>query len=73
MSAWWIIGASVLIGIGRFSVPGHGFSWPGIYEAFAHILVGALFALCFQKSQRPVALTCLIAITVLEIVMAALR
>ena len=65
---------STLIAIGRFTVPGHGPSWPGTYEAFAHIWVGALLVLAIQRSSnRWNAILCLVAITVLEVVMFILR
>jgi hypothetical protein len=38
----FIIVASVAVAVGRFTVPSHGFSWPGTYEAIAHIWVGVL-------------------------------
>ena len=35
---------AALLFVGRFTVPGHGLSWAGTYEAFAHIWVGAVGA-----------------------------
>jgi hypothetical protein len=39
--------SSLLIALGRFTVPGHELSWAGTYEAFAHIWVGILLTLGF--------------------------
>ncbi len=36
--------SALLIVVGRFTVPSHGLSWPGSYEAIAHIWVGILCA-----------------------------
>ncbi len=63
----WIIVVSVLIGLLRFVVPSHELSWPGTYEAFAHIFVGILLTLCFNKNTRWVALISLIVITLIEL------
>lgn len=68
----WLIVISVLVGLGRFLVPGHNLSWAGTYEAVAHIWVGVLLVLCWQwckqaKGWTPV--LCLAAITLLEVVM----
>lgn len=68
-----IILVSLLVGILRFAVPGHDLSWPGTYEAFAHIWVGALLVFCFDKSKRTIAISSLSVITVLEAVMFVLR
>lgn len=80
---WWVIALSLLVGIGRFFVPGHGLSWPGTYEAMAHIWVGALFVWALSDGSSPQkgprvdfrisAIACLVVITVLEIVMFLLR
>lgn len=65
-----ILGAA-LVAILRFSVPGHGFSWAGSYEAIAHIVCGMLLMLAFQKDK--IAGWSLAVITVFEGVMFALR
>ena len=64
-----IIVLSILVALVRFTLPGHGLSWPGTYEAFAHIWVGVLIVAIFQRSTRWTAAFCLAAITVLEIAM----
>lgn len=57
MNVFWLIGliaaGSVLIALGRFTVSGHGLSWPGTYEALAHLWCGFLVGVgCFaQKDQ----------------------
>lgn len=40
-----------LVGAGRFLVPGHDLSWPGVYEAFAHIWVGVAGLLWVQNAR----------------------
>lgn len=58
---------SVLVGAGRFTVPGHGASWPGTYEALAHVWVGVLIALaCVRPSIRVLCIVLLGLITSLE-------
>jgi len=42
-----VVFLSVLAALGRFFVPGHGLSWAGTYEAFAHIIVGFLFGVVY--------------------------
>lgn len=72
MKSLVILIASVGIAIGRLLIPGHDVSWPGTYEALAHIFVGMLLYACFtepEKHVRRFALWCLVAITVLEVVM----
>lgn len=68
-----IVIGSVLVAAGRFTVPGHGASWPGSYEAVAHIWVGVLMALGFVGEHKKVAWLALALITVVEVVMAVLR
>lgn len=64
-----IILISLAVAIGRFTVPGHGLSYPGLYEALAHIAVGMLIACAwFRVDVRRLAMVCVAAITVLEIV-----
>jgi hypothetical protein len=36
---------ALLLLVGRFTFSGHGVSWPGTYEAFAHIWVGITITL----------------------------
>lgn len=68
-----IIIASVLVAIGRFLIPGHHLSWPGTYEAFAHIYVGAVLVMMldsrFSSNERWFAGVGLLVTTVLEVVM----
>lgn len=65
---------SVAVAVGRFLVPGHGLSWPGSYEAFAHLWVGFLFGvLAFRPVDRWFVAAVLFAITVLETVLFLLR
>lgn len=67
---WILVGAS-LVAVLRLSVPGHGFSWPGTYEALAHVVCGMLLMLAFQKDK--LAGWGLAVITVFEGVMFAMR
>lgn len=42
--------ACLFTGVGRFFVPGHGLSWPGTYEAFAHLFIGGMIvAWCYER------------------------
>jgi hypothetical protein len=68
-----IVLVSVLVGLGRATVPGHGPSWPGTYEALAHIWVGYLLGLVALGRCRRLALACLVVLTVLETVAFLLR
>jgi hypothetical protein len=71
-----VIVLSLLTAIGRFFIPGHNLTWPGTYEAFAHIWVGYLIAIIifFWNDMRgKVAALCLAFITVLEIIMFLMR
>ncbi len=77
----WIIVISLLVAIGRFLIPGHDLSWPGTYEAFAHIWVGLLIGMCIGSVRLgtwrvaicQVPFWCLVSITVLETVMFVIR
>ncbi|HTP77710.1 MAG TPA: hypothetical protein VMJ73_12105 [Rhizomicrobium sp.] len=41
----FLVGAALFLGIGRFTIPGHGLTgWPGFYEAVGHILLGMMIA-----------------------------
>lgn len=72
---WWklatLVFISVLVGIGRFLIPGHDLSWPGTYESMSHIWVGVLLCLSFQKNR--IAIAAVILLSVLEVVMFMLR
>ena len=70
---WLIVTGSVLVAGGRFAVPGHGVSWPGSYEAVAHIWVGVLLCLGFTGDHKKQAWLALGLISVLEVVMAVSR
>ena len=70
---WLIVIGSVLVAAGRFTVPGHGASWPGSYEAVAHIWVGVLLALGFIGDHKKAAWFALGLISVVEVVMVLLK
>jgi hypothetical protein len=64
-----LIAISIVVAIGRFTVPGHGLSYPGTYEAFAHIFVGFLFAVAWlRKDLRWLAIMLVTAISLLELI-----
>lgn len=65
-----LIIASLLVAIGRFTIPGHPLTgWPGTYEAFAHIWMGFLIAVaCIDTTSRKNALILLGALSALEVV-----
>ena len=75
-SIMWIVGLSVLVGIGRFSIPGvhQVVSWEDTYEALAHIWVGWLFAVIFLRPLlRKPAIWCLVVINAIELTMFFMR
>ncbi len=37
-----LVVATVILAMLRFQMPSHELSWPGTYEAFAHLFVGGL-------------------------------
>ncbi len=59
----------LLVVIGRFTVPHHGLTgWGGTYEAFAHIVVGALIGVALvSRDMRWLALLLLSAVCLLEL------
>jgi hypothetical protein len=66
--AFW--GTCLLFVAGRFAVPGHGLSWPGTYEALAHIWVGAVLAAWWFDRRNWLAYAAALgATTALEVVM----
>jgi drug/metabolite transporter (DMT)-like permease len=67
-----IVVSSILVGAGRFCVPGHDLSPAGTYEAFAHIWVGSMLTasfLCWDRCAGKMAAVFLVLLTVLETVM----
>jgi hypothetical protein len=66
---WYLIILSLLVAVGRFLVPGHESSWPGTYEAMAHIWVGFLIGMGFYSNEKVFAWGLLLIITVLEVIM----
>lgn len=70
----WLVLLSVLVGLGRFTVPGHSLSYAGSYEAFAHIWIGFLFGvMVLSREYRKIAILLFIVLAVLETVMFLLR
>lgn len=62
-----LLGSGVLVGVGRYLVPGHDLSLPGTYEAFAHIWVGAVGMASYYDKKYRVFYLCLIGVlTTLE-------
>jgi len=72
-TTWLIVVGSVLVAGGRFTVPGHAVSWPGSYEAMAHIWVGVLLCLGFTGDHKKQAWIALGLTSVLELAMAIRR
>jgi hypothetical protein len=66
---YFIIVTALVVAAGRFTIPGHGLSYAGTYEALAHIWVGAMIVLVFDERYRVMALAALLATTVIETVM----
>lgn len=71
---WFVVIASVVVGGLRFFVPSHDLSWPGSYEAIAHIFVGFLIAMMIPpettaeyKERIPALIACFVAITAVEL------
>ncbi len=70
---WTIVLLSSTVGVLRGSVPGHGLSYAGAYEAFAHIWVGMLIGFIFIPKVRGVAIGALLIVTAVEAVAFFLR
>lgn len=78
---FWLVAAAMAGG--RFLVPGHALSWPGTYEAFAHLWIGTMCgawwfdrevqAIPFTVFRKSKYLWAVGLTTVLEVVMFALR
>ena len=65
----WLILVTLLVGIGRFLIPGHHVSLAGTYEALAHIWIGVLATIAIMKLERDWRILCwgmLAVITILE-------
>ena len=60
---------ALLTVVGRFTVPPHGLTgWPGTYEAFAHIVVGALIGVALaSRDLRRMALLLLLVVCAVEL------
>jgi hypothetical protein len=76
----FLIIVSVLCAAGRLVIPGHKLSWPGTYEAMAHVWVGFLLAVAispryrtFSPKVRWLAVWMLVALTVTEVVLFVLE
>ena len=64
----FIILSALIVGLGRFTVPGHGLSWPGTYEAFSHIWIGWMIgAAAFKKEHRALAIVLLVVLSLFEL------
>jgi hypothetical protein len=44
--------ACLVVFVARFTVPSHALSWPGTYEAIAHLLVGGLVGAWLASRDR---------------------
>jgi hypothetical protein len=67
----FLVVASAFIGIGRLTVPGNALrGWPGAYEAFAHLLLGAMIAIAFLvPEERTVAVALVVGLSLFELAM----
>lgn len=72
MNHWLLWLSCLLVAIGRFTVPGHGLSWPGTYEAFSHLAVGWMLGVWWVKRDGTY-LWAVGVITALETIMFLLR
>lgn len=63
MLRFLLIGSTIAVILGRFTVPGHALTgWPGLFEALAHMWVGAMLTfalLCWRSGARSSALSAL--------------
>ena len=68
---WFLSLAALFIALGRFTIPGHELTgWPGFYEAFAHLLLGAMIAIAWLRfNERNYAWFLVIMLTLLEVLM----
>ena len=49
--AWIVIALAVVIGVARPFMPSHPVTWPGTYEAAAHLFVGGLCGAWLVKRE----------------------
>jgi hypothetical protein len=47
-----VIIITIVVVLGRLTVPGHELSWAGTYRALAHIWVGILMVLCIYPERH---------------------
>jgi hypothetical protein len=72
---WFLAIAAIAMVVGRMTVPGHDLTgWPGAYEAFAHIALGAMIAIAFlvPEVRRP-AIYLIVAVTLFETICFLMR
>ena len=66
--------SSLFIALGRLTVPGHNLTWPGSYEAFAHLLLGGMIAVgVLKREYRLEAAWLVVALSLFEIAMFKLQ
>ncbi len=70
-----IVIISIFVFFGRFTVTGHGLSWPGTYEAFAHICMGYLIGVAILRygDERHVAVLAVGLLSTFELLMFLIR
>jgi hypothetical protein len=72
-AGWVVLAVGVVVAVARPFIPPHGPSWPGTYQALAHVYVGGLFGAWLADRQG--CRWCLylaLALTVVEVVAAVL-
>lgn len=67
----FLIAGSAFLFFGRLSIHGHALTgWPGLYEASAHILVGALLTVAVLRPEnRRETLWLLVVLSLFELLM----
>ena len=60
--------SALAVGLGRFTVPGHGLSWPGTYEAFAHIWLGWMIGMAMiRREHHMLAIVLIVVLSLFEL------
>jgi len=73
--SFFLAATAAFLILGRITVPGHGLTgWPGLFEAVAHMLVGALIAIAvLRPDHRGRALFVLVMASLFELAMFKLQ
>jgi hypothetical protein len=70
-----IVVLSLVTFVGRFTIPGHGLSYAGSYEAFTHIFMGCLIILAIERKDgvRVAAIASIVILSAFEVMMYLIR